>query len=223
MHPRPMTAAAPAPRPVLTYRNQTFSALPGRELLELVGVDGVLITGCRFRGGTTSLRLNGCSNVTVELSQFDSVAGPPDPDGQSIQVIRPAGPHTIDRCQFTASPQSEDLVNVFADEACAGSVLITGCNWIGRGRSDSCTSLCMDGPFCPPVTVRGGRMQGARCAVTVAGGRGHVIDGVRLVGCENRIYVYAGYGTPPGVRLNGYAAADVLIGDGMVASAVFGP
>jgi hypothetical protein len=227
MHPRPAQPAAarpaPAPTPRVIY-GQTFTGDPDREALEIVGEPLLQIRNCRFVGGSTCLRLNGCGTVEISGCTFAGMTGPADPDGQCIQLINPRGPHTIDRCVLTASPQAEDLINVFCDAPATGSVLITGCSWIGRGASDSSTSLCMDGPFCVPVSVRGGRMQGARCGITVAGLGGtvpHSIEGVRFVGCQTRIYVYAGYdGRAPKVSLSGYVAADVLIGEGMPAGAV---
>jgi hypothetical protein len=201
--------------PMLTYQDRTITGTPGREGLEIVGAAEVLISGCRFVGGSTCLRLNGCGKVTVERCTFEGMTGPADPDGGGLQILRPVGPHVVDHCTFTASPAAEDLLSVFADEPCTGSVLVTGCGWMGRSTSDSGTSLCMDGPYCPPVTVRGGRMQAARCGITVAAGRGHIIDGVRMIACQTKVYVAQLYGQPVGASLIGYTAADVLIGTGV--------
>jgi hypothetical protein len=214
MHPRPTAHPAAAPQPRV-YVNQTFAGVPGREGLEVVGAADVTFTGCRFVGGSTCLRLNGCGKVTISRCTFECPTGPADPDGQCIDILRPEGVHTIDRCTFLASPATEDLINVYGDQPSAGSVIITGCSWIGRGTSGSSTSVCMDEANCVPVTVRGGRIQGARCGITLAGGGPHVVDGVRFVDCGVKVYVYAGYGKAPKVLLDGYTAADVLIGDGV--------
>jgi hypothetical protein len=192
---------------------------PDREGREFVGEKDLTIYLVQFVGGKTNLRFNRCSNVRVlRCPKFSGVTGPADPDGQNIQIITPQGPHAVERSTLVASDDSEDMANVFADQQCppGAAVLIVGMNWQGRGRSDSSTSLCMDGPFCPPVTVTGGLIAGARCAITIAGGAGHVIDRVAMAGCGTKIYIYRGYkGGPWGnFTLRGYTRDDVLLGDG---------
>jgi hypothetical protein len=192
---------------------------PDREGREFVGERDLTIYLVQFVGGKTNLRFNRCSNIRViRCPKFSGVTGPADPDGQCIDIIDPQGPHSIEHCTFVASDATEDLINVYADEPCppAASVAILGCNFQGRGKSDSGTSVCADGKFCPPVSIVGGTISGARCAITLASGTGHRIERVAMAGCENRIFVYNGYegAVPPAVTLVGHSRADVLMGDG---------
>jgi hypothetical protein len=192
---------------------------PDREGREFVGVDGLTIYLVQFVGGKTNLRFNRCSNVRVlRCPKLSGVTGPADPDGQCIQIIDPQGPHSIERSTLVASDKSEDMINVIGDEPCPPEavVSIVGLNWQGRGVSDSSTSLCMDGPHCPPVHVTGGLIANARCGITIAGGAGHVIDRVAMAGCGTKIYIFRKYpGGPWGnFTLRGYTRDDVLIGEG---------
>lgn len=194
--------------------DQTFLGHPRKEGLEILD-KLVTIRRCHFSGGSTNLRFNNCT-VLVEDSHFSSAKGPADPDGQCIQLLRSVG--IIRNCTFEASYDSEDLLSIFADQPIPGDVLIDSCRFLGRGKSDSGNSICFDGAHCPPTTVRNCSIGGARCGITVAGGRNHVVSGVTIGDSDNSIYVdnlYGGRHFGPVLIQGCTLSVPVLLGHGM--------
>jgi hypothetical protein len=180
------------------YSRQRFNRPtdPTREALELVGEHDLIIDASQFTGGKTCLRLNRCGNVRITRGTMRGPLGPPDPDGQCIQIINPVGPIYVGQCTLIAGAATEDMISVYGDDPDAqrlGSVLIEGCAWYGRGTSQSSTSLCLDGPYCPPTSLRGGTIAGARCGITVAGGCNHALAAPTFSGCGTNLYVERGY------------------------------
>jgi hypothetical protein len=180
-----------------------------REALEVVGQANYLLQRRFLRGGSTVLRLIDCPNFRLEHFTLAAPLGPPDPDGQCLQLIRSWG--TILGLVCYASDAAEDLVSVYADRPVHGVVTIDGLTTFGRGKSDSGTSLCLDGPWCPTTIVKNFRFVGARCAVTIAGGVNHRVGPGVFENCDNRVYVHPFYRGPfGGFSFPGIDPADVL-------------
>lgn len=177
------------------YVGVTFHGTPDREALELVGRRRVVVAGDVFYGGSTQLRFVDCRDVVVRGCTFYGADGVPDPNGQDLQLLRSTGVVT-DNVFYASPAHSEDLCSVFSDQPVVGAVTISGNVFYGRGASDSSTSVCLDGPACPPTAITGNRIVNARDGICVAGGIDHVITGNVFARCDTPIFVSDFYHSP---------------------------
>jgi len=161
---------------------------------EFGGVAKATFRGCYFTGGKTNLRLLDIPEVFITDSTFGGMSGPPDPDGQAIQLIRCGGVITGIEC--FATTRTEDLVSIYGDKASTRSLRLTIQDFKlhGRGDSPSSTSICIDGPHPPQTTIGPGTIQGARVGIQLAGGSNHTLkEGITFEKCQNDVAVHPYY------------------------------
>jgi len=166
---------------------------PDREAITYSGRDDIAIKGVEACDAATLIRLVDCGNIKIIRPRLARPLGPPDPDGQCIQIIRPRGLVLIEDPECVAGPRAEDLISIFADRPVNACVRIRGGELVGRGGSHSSTSIIADGQFCPPVEVTGVTIRGARVAVQLAGGEGHYVHDNDVAGCVHDVEVCGYY------------------------------
>lgn len=176
-----------------------------RENVEVVGVPGFTLSDVALTGGTCGIRLNKCEGFRLVNLFVQGMRNPVGgSDGHGIQAINCGG--LIHYCWVdalggdipAATPgDSEDLINIYGDEPATlqKHVIIELCHTYNRSRSDTCTHICIDGPFPPKVTVLQNRGMNSRCYITCAGGLGHDIQMNSSYGADTDIYVVDYYPT----------------------------
>ena len=164
-----------------------------RRIIEIHGETGWALRGTagalrRLGDAPTLLRFIDCREVLLEFLYLFNPKGPADPHGQCVQFIRSTG--TVRGCAFVANAgenDAEDLLSVYGDDPdwaaptlgkSGAHVVVSDCNFKGRGPSDSGTSICQDGAFPPLLLVERAFIRGARVGFQHAGGN------ARLLGCN---------------------------------------
>ena len=134
-------------------------------------------------GGPNCLSLLNCPNFTLEHLILEKPDGPPDPSGHCLLLDKSWG--SVNQVSVIASPQSEDLISVFSDIPLGGLVTLTNILATGRGLSNSSTSICLDGPYCPLTQISFSTLIKARCGVQIAGGQNHWLEKtLRFKNCQ---------------------------------------
>lgn len=148
--------------------NLEISGYKGQVGIELEDCHKILIHDCIVSGCSTNIRLLNCSEIIIRACTLSDPLGPPDPDGQDVQLDKCTNCMIVsNRC--IGGENAEDLINIYQSTRC----VVKNNNISGHGKSDSGSGICID-DGCVNIVLRGNTLSrmGKR-GIVVAGGTRH--------------------------------------------------